>query len=106
MVSFLSVAQAITCGATPLITVTAVPGPLGCTCTSNNGIFTVSDLQARADCLLGAYPVTTAASLERTYETVVKDLLDRLNNNGGGDCGGVLHFIHDAADGICPHTFP
>ena len=68
IVPFLSVAQPITCGAPPLLSLTGTPGSMACGCTSNNGVVSISDLIARADCLLGAYPVAIAAGTVRTYE--------------------------------------
>ena len=67
----------------------------------------ISDLLARADCLLGAYASMPSGTTQRTYGECVKNIIDMINNNGnnGYACGGVTQFINSGAD-ICPVTFP
>ncbi|HEX6883860.1 MAG TPA: HYR domain-containing protein [Planctomycetota bacterium] len=105
VVPFLSVSQPISCGAPPLLALTAVPGSNACGCSSNDGLTTIGDVRNRAMCLLAAYGNTTAASVQRTYQECVKNLLDLLNNNGSPiyPCGG-LTFINESGDS-CPATF-
>ncbi len=105
-VSYLSAAQAISCGSPPLLSLTSVPGSTTCGCTSNNGVVMMSNLLARADCLLGAYPSMTSGTAQRTYAENVKNLIDMLNNNGnnGYACGGVSQVINSGS-GSCPATF-
>ena len=49
----------------------------------------------RAKCLLGTYNLTTSAGVPRTYEEMVKDLLDMINNNGnnGYPCGPLTQYM-------------
>jgi hypothetical protein len=83
VVPFLSVTEPLSCGSPPLVTLTVVPSSPG-SCSPFNGTVTIQDVRARAACLLGSYGNTTGASLQRTYQECVKDLLDKMNNNGGG----------------------
>jgi hypothetical protein len=109
IVPFLSVTQAITCGDTALLALTAVPGSTACGCTSNNGLVTIDNLQARACCLLNTYGSTTGASTQRTYEECVKDILDMINNNGNPPgssaypCGPLTQYINPGPSS-CPIT--
>jgi len=66
----------------------------------------ISDLLARADCLLGAYPSMNFVSPQRTYGEAVKSIIDMINNNGnnGYPCGGISQVINSGSDS-CPATF-
>jgi hypothetical protein len=103
IVGFLSTVQPISCGSPALLSLTSVAGSGACGCSYNNGLVTIDDLQARAVCLLQAYPNTIPASTQRTYQECVKDILDMINNNGnnGYACGGVTQFINSSQT-ICP----
>jgi hypothetical protein len=107
VVPYLSVTQTISCGGPPLLSLTSMPGSTNCGCTSNDGQVLISDLLARADCLLGAYPSMSTATPQRTYGECVKNIIDMINNNGnnGYACGGLTQFINSGAN-ICPVTFP
>jgi len=106
IVPYLSSTQAISCGTSPLLTLTSMAGSASCGCASNNGVVTVADLRARANCLLAAYPNASSAGTPRTYEECVKDILDMINNNGnnGYSCGGVSQYINSGSS-TCPATF-
>jgi len=111
IVPFLSVTQSITCGSPALLALTAVPGSTACGCTSNNGLVTINDLQARACCLLAAYGTASAGTTQRTYEECVKDILDMINNNGNPTgssaypCGPLTQYINPGPSS-CPITTP
>jgi hypothetical protein len=106
IVPYLSSAQAITCGTSPLLALTSTAGSASCGCASNDAVVTVADLRARANCLLAAYPIASSAGTPRTYEECVKDILDMINNNGnnGYSCGGVSQYINSGSS-TCPATF-
>jgi hypothetical protein len=106
IVPYLSVAQALSCGGPALLSLTSLPGSTNCGCTSNDGQVRISDLLARADCLLGAYSTMPTATPQRTYGECVKNIIDMINNNGnnGYACGGITQVIHSGSD-VCPFTF-
>jgi hypothetical protein len=106
VVPYLSVTQPISCGAPALLSLTSVPGSTTCGCTSNNGQVRISDLLARADCLLGSYGTMGTGTPQRTYGECVKNIIDMINNNGnnGYACGGISQVINSGS-GSCPATF-
>jgi len=105
-VPLLSMDQPLVCGEA-LLTLTAVPGSMDCGCSSNDGVGTIYDLMAKAQCLLGAYPLSLPGDPQRDYMEAVKNVLDMIANNGnnGYPCGGLSQYV-DLDGGICLFTTP